>query len=169
MWRLVLCYLRPAQRLRLVFVGNEMEDHKSLALEHWPEGNWWEVKFVQALYQDYRTQACFEVPDLAIAFNAGLHAYDGWAKAIDSLMELCIPVVITIRDSEEDKELAVLRELGANITRPPTLNPFRSLEPNLRTGNDCLFESDNKSYVCFKGPAAAKRRRVTATQVTANV
>lgn len=150
MWRLVLHHLRPSIRLRVVFIGPEL--HNS-CLRQWPDTDLCLASFVHATYQVFRTQTTFEKPDVAIAFNAGLHHYDDWGPALLVLMDLNIPVVITCRTSEETLEYDKLKSVGAKLSQFPIKNPFSSLVPTLRFGRDSLFEFDNEFYICFKGRA----------------
>lgn len=156
MWLLVLRHIQPSLRLRFVFIG----DAVSSLWRQWPDFcSGWDVKLESTLYQTYKGQAGFEKPDLAIAFNPGLHvdAYD-WKPALEVLLDLGVPAAITSRDSEELKDLDVLRSVGANVTQQPVKNPFASLLPKFRFDRESLFESDNAFYMCFQGRAASTSR-----------
>eukprot|EP00927_Polykrikos_kofoidii_P065374 TRINITY_DN6112_c0_g1_i2.p1 TRINITY_DN6112_c0_g1~~TRINITY_DN6112_c0_g1_i2.p1 ORF type:complete len:664 (-),score=80.21 TRINITY_DN6112_c0_g1_i2:733-2724(-) len=167
MWRLVLQHLRPVLRLRLVFIGDQLTDGNGD--QQWPENDVCTATFVQVTYQRFRTQPHFETPDLAIAFNAGLHAYAEWEPALQVLMDLDIPVVITGRTSEETKEFDTLKSVGAKITQRPLRNPFCSLVPKLRFDRKCLFESDNVFYICFQNRGEQKLQPKVRTALVEGV
>jgi len=60
------------------------------------------MTFVQATHQAFCTQTTVERHELAVAFNAGVHAYDGWEPALRVLIDLNNPVVITVTNLLHD-------------------------------------------------------------------
>lgn len=156
MWRLVLQHITPSVRLHLVFVGNELAGW----MKPWPLSLdcTLSVDFANMLYEDYQKGRA-EIPDLVVAFNAGVHNYKSWKPAINLLMELNVLVLVTCRTDEQSKELEALRSLGAYIQEEGT-NPFMSRMPSIRPGRESLLEYDNHSYIVCTG-------RVTPLQIEA--
>mmetsp|Transcript_93193 Transcript_93193/g.240826 ORF Transcript_93193/g.240826 Transcript_93193/m.240826 type:complete len:497 (+) Transcript_93193:128-1618(+) len=160
MWRLILHHIRPLIRLRLVFIGPQA---RPLMQPTWPvsavDEDQWSVRVENMLYQEFMAPGNNHCePDLAMLFNAGLapEIYKGsWDAAVQLLMDMRTPSVVTIRTEEFEEELGALRSLGAHIVEQVRVNPFRALLPELRPGRATQYEVNSHSYISFRGRRAA--------------
>ena len=109
------------------------------------------TNFSSVLYQDYPI-AESGVPNVIMAFNPGFHAYDTWTSALDIILEMNVPFVVTVRNPiEVDKELKFLDTVNANVVLKPRPNPFRSLFPALTLTTEDIIELNNQFFLVVQG------------------
>ncbi|KLO19473.1 hypothetical protein SCHPADRAFT_864940, partial [Schizopora paradoxa] len=75
--------------------------------------------------------AARRMPDIAVAFNSGMHENDfskkSWARTIKMLVKKSVPTIATSYQSKEaEADFAFLQELGCRIVISPHVNPWRS-------------------------------------------
>lgn len=109
--------------LHIVMVGPEVPSSLSGSVS--AVGNKMKVTLVQGLYQEEAHY--LPSPQVIVALNCGLEAYDSWKGALELIKTLGVTAYFT-----DDSELPcanakqILRAAGLQISYPVTPNPFRS-------------------------------------------
>lgn len=124
-WETILRVLLGVQRLRLSFIGPEVE---TSATQHQQN---MVIETASGFYHQYEAE---DAANVIVAFNCGLHEFEGaddtWGGSLVALLSRKTPIVLTSYTlSEAILDVDRLRELDPGLRVRQYGNPFASLSP----------------------------------------
>jgi len=96
------------------------------------------MRYLTETYHGFMDSAIYQPPDLAVAFNAGLHHHlvdpegETWRASLRRMAQARLRVGFTAYNAEECRvDAQTYEDAGAApLTLGPVRNPFRSLRPH---------------------------------------
>lgn len=159
-WEIILHCLPQLSCLNMVFIGPEIEQGLEtthvLCVDCLEKGRKLSTHFQSGkLYHQYATSETFLMPDVTVAYNCGLHEYEGtdadmWLLSLPFLVKFVqTPLILTSYTSDEAyKDVARIldcRKGGLTVYLKCAKNPFASKRPYrdwASTGSGVFFQNN---------------------------
>ncbi|XP_063224487.1 putative protein MSS51 homolog, mitochondrial [Bacillus rossius redtenbacheri] len=166
-WESVLHWIPCISSLCIVFIGPEVAESMKckcvsnvLCQKCTEKGGVMITKFYRSFYHEYVNSKFFEMPDVVLVFNCGLHenegtGHDTWKESVPYLVgyEDVYLLISSYTEVEAEKDLDRLNHSKAKATHLKVCvkNPFASLRPMRTWLHNQLGVYYHNNYLSFIG------------------